>query len=1178
LLQYDDETSDSKLKYVHDGSLVCKISPQEPHRTNSKNDVTIASYRMAKSCSDPDEEPMRISKRKNWCIALAALFTMAVGGAVVPQSAQGQIQPSAGMMRYPDVSADKIVFVYADDLWVVSRDGGLASPLASPEGEERFPRFSSDGSKIAFVGNYDGGTDIYTVPANGGSASRITYHPASETLCDWTPSGGLLYSSNGFAGLGRQPQLFTISEKEPYPQRLPVPYGTNGAISADGRWLAYTPYSRDTRTWKRYRGGMASDVWIFNLQTNEAKQITDFEGTDSLPMWMNQTVYYLSDDGPEHRLNIWSYDTSSGDRQQVTKFKDFDVKWPSMGPGADGNGEIVLQAGPSLYLLSLTDKKTRQVEITIPGDRPSIRPQQVDVAESIVAADISPSAKRIVVEARGDIWTLPAKNGSPRNLTATSGIAERSPSWSPDGKWIAYFSDATGEYELMVMQSDGRGETKQLTKGGKAFRFDPVWSPDSKHLTFTDKAGAVFLHSIEGGETKLVDTDPTASQLDIRWSHDSAWLTYSKAANDKSNVSSIWVYNVAGGKATQLTSGFFNDSSPTFDRKGDFIYFSSNRAFNRPSYDDASTSFIYAGTEVLVAMPLRADVEHPLLDKSDEEELKSDDDEKDEEAKDKDSDDKDADDKDDKKEEKAEPIKIDFENIERRCFRVPVDQGSFGSISVNDKGQLIYARLPATGARGGGGGDVAIKMFDFADDKRKEKEVVKGAAQFMLTPDGKKMGVMQRDSMYIVDAAAGQKLEAKISTDGMIAVINPQEEWRQMFIDAWRIERDYFYDPYMHGLNWDAIRVQYAQMLKDCISRRDLSFVIREMIAEINVGHAYYREGDVENGPSGNVGLLGCRFAPEGKAYKIDELFQGADWDLDARNPLVAAGVKRGQFILDVNGVALTTDQNPYSVFQGLAGKTVVLTVSDDAKMDADDKQIAIKTMGNDQNLRFRAWIENNRKMVDAKSGGKIGYIYVVNTGIPGQNDLVRQYFGQIAKEGLIIDDRWNGGGQIPTRFIELLNRPVTNYWAVRDGMDWTWPPDAHHGAKAMLINGMAGSGGDMFPALFKQNKLGKLIGMRTWGGLVGMSGNPGLIDGAGITAPTFAYYETDGTWGIEGHGVDPDIKVIDDPAKMVDGGDPQLDVAIKTVLSEIESRPYRKPDRPAYPNRSRFGIDPKDK
>ena len=1210
--------------------------------------------------------------------------------------------PSAGMLRYPDISDSHIVFSYAGDLWIADRSGGVASPLASPAGAEMFPRFNAAGDTIAFIGNYDGDRDVYTIARDGGSANRVTYHPANEVLCDWTPDGSLLFSSNGLAGLGRQSQLFTISSDKPHPAQLPVPYGTNGAVSEDGKWLAYTPHSRDTRTWKRYRGGMASDVWLYNLETNEAKQVTDWEGTDSLPMWHGEKLYYLSDNGPQERLNIWEYDVANDTHRQVTDFADFDCKWPSMGPGTEGQGEIILQNGPHLWLVDLATGDRSTVDIQIPGDRPAVRPKNVDVSEFIQSGDISPSGKRATVEARGDIWTLPIKNGSPRNLTKSNGSAERMPSWSPDGQWIAYFSDATGEYELYVTQSDGRGETKQLTRDGNAWRYNPVWSPDSKHIVFTDKTGSAFLHTIESGETKLVDTDPFANAPDVDWSHDSKWLTYAKAVGDRAPTNSVFVYNVDSGEKTQITS-FFDCSNPVFDRKGEYIFCSSNRAFNAPKYEDVGTTFIYSGTEVMLAIPLRADVERPLLPKSDEVEWKDgEDDEKEkdspEEADDEDSDDEPGDaadgvtgewsgkvlsdaipaemrsftmyltlnsdgstsgrletgqgtiefgsgkynketgeitlsggnaetnisisgilkdgkftgnatvdappmtlkieaelnspesaeteeedeskedskkEDDDDDEAETDPIEIEFEGIERRTFQLPLKQGNFGKLGVNDKNHLIYARR---GSRGAGGGS-SINIFDLKDEKKSEKKVVDGAANFGMSSDHKKLVVMQGQNMYLVDAAAGQKLDKKFQTKGLKTRIDPRQEWKQVLNDAWRVERDFFYDPNMHGVDWEAIREHYAAMIDDCTSRDDLGFVIGEMISEINVGHAYYRSPPSDDGAaSENIGLLGCSFKVDGERYQIDEIFEGADWDTDARNALRDLGIKEGDFVLEVNDQALTTDQNPYAAFSGLGGMTVTLTISDDATLDDEDKRIAVKLNDGDTNLRFRNWIEKNRKYVDERSGGKVGYIYVVNTGVPGQNDLFRQFYGQAGKEALIIDDRWNGGGQIPNRFIELLDRPVTNYWARRDGQDWTWPPDSHQGPKCMLINGMAGSGGDMFPALFKQHELGKLIGMRTWGGLVGMTGSPQLIDGSSVTAPSFAYYEKDGTWGIEGHGVDPDIKVIDDPAKMADGSDPQLDAAIQLMLKEIKENGYKAPARPAYPNRVKIGIAEEDK
>ena len=965
---------------------------------------------------------------------------------------------------------------------------------------------------------------------------------------------------------------------------------------------------------------MASDIWLFHLKDMTSKQITEFEGTDSFPMWAGKSVYYLSDGGPEHRLNIWSVNTETGERTQVTDFKDFDCKWPSMGPGVGGKGEIVFSNGSKLYLLDLGTRRTTAVNVMIGGDRPKLRSKKVDASEFVNAVGISATGKRVVVEARGDIWTAPVKNGSPRNLTATDSVAERDPAWSPDGRWISYLSDATGEYELYVMQSDGRGETKQLTQDGNCFRYNNNWSPDSKHLIFTDKTGKIFLHTIESGETKRVDTDPFAGRPTVSWSHDSSWIAYDRAADDRAPTSSIWLYEVATGTKTQVTSDFFNDSNPAFDQKGEHLFFTSNRSFNSPKYEDVGSTFIYSGTEVIMAMPLRKDVKYPLAPKIDEESWKDEDDKDKDDKKDGDQDsekksddhgdghaddhaddhgDDHADEKDkpakesseastkadaedeaesdkkakDKKKEK-EPLKIDLEGLERRSFQLPVGQGNFTGLAVNAQGHLIYGTRPARGSDG----KPEIKVLDLSADEVKPKTVVEGAASFELSADRKSMLVSQRGKGFVVKPAAGQKLTKPVSTDGMIAMIQPRNEWKQIFHEAWRLERDYFYDPTMHGVDWEAMKQHYEKMLADCVSRRDVGFVIGEMIAELNVGHAYYREGDVESGEGTDVGVLGCRFEWDGKGYKFAELYEGAAWDHDARNPLVRAGVKEGQYLVEINGNSLSAEISPFELLQGTIGQTVSLTVSDDESVDDKDERLAFKPMRSDNSLRFRSWIEANRKYVADKTDGKVGYIYVVNTGVPGQNDLVRQFYGQLNCEALIIDDRWNGGGQIPTRFIELLNRPATNMWARRDGRDWTWPPDSHQGPKCMLINGMAGSGGDMFPALFRQNKLGKLVGRRTWGGLVGISGGPRLIDGASVTMPSFAYYEMDGTWGIEGHGVDPDIDVIDDPAKLCKGSDPQLDAAIDLMKSELDKNGYKAPKRPAYPDRSKFGIAEEDK
>lgn len=1140
----------------------------------------------------------------------------------VATATRADVKPHAGMLRYPDVSATHIVFCYANDLWIAPRDGGLASPLASPPGMETFPRFAPDGQAIAFVGNYDGNRDLYTVPLAGGIPHRVTFHPGAETLCDWTPksfdsaASHLIYFTGGSFEYPRAVELFTVDVGGGIPKKLPVPYGANAAISPDGQWLAYTPHSHDHRTWKRYRGGMATDIWLFNLKDHQSKKITDWEGTDSQPMWSpdGSRVYYMSDAGPEHRVNIWFYDLASGKREQVTTFKEYDVKWPAMGPGSSGKGEVVMQVGPDLVLLDCTTGKTRIVEITIPGDRPKLKPHTVNQSNLIAAYELSPTGKRAVMEARGDIWTIPAEHGSPRNLTRTSGVAERDPSWSPDGKWISYFSDASGEYELYLVQSDGKSDPKKVTSStgessvpAMCWKGGPYWSPDSRMLLFSDKRGSIYLHTVESGQTRLIDTEPWANFGRPSWSGDSQWIAYTRTGENQRP--SVWLYNVPAAKLHQVTSGMFGDGWPTFDRAGEYLYFTSNRHFNSPIYEDVGTTFVYADTDLLFVVPLKKSARSPFAPRTDEEAWKKDDEKKSDasasqpatataassattaastpssdEAK-----------KDDKK-----PVEIDIDGFEQRAIQIPVRRGGFYNLCVNDEGKLIYIRQPARGAEAG----PSVRIFDLKDDKREEKTVIDGVGDLRISADGKKL-LLRGDGFSVVDAREGQKMDKRLPMD-LLASIQPRDEWRQLFNDAWRIERDFFYDPTMHGVDWSAVRDQYAKMLDDCASREDVAYVISEMISELNVGHAYYGGGDLEWQPSTSVGMLGCDFEllpADGDApavFRIARILEGGAWDYDARGPLSQPGmdVKAGDFLLAVNGVPLDTSRSPLAAFQGLADRVVTLTIArerphgsmpailanattgpaDGAAWDGKPRDIVVQTLSSDYDLRYRAWIEKNRNYVEQKSGGKVGYIYVPDTGINGQNNLFRQFYGQIDKQALIIDERWNGGGQIPTRFIELLNRPVTNYWARRDGRDWMWPPDSHQGHRCMLINGLAGSGGDMFPWLFKFNKLGPVIGMRTWGGLVGISGNPGLIDGASVTAPTFAFYENDGTWGVEGHGIDPDVPVLDDPALMVNGGDPQLDKAIELMNEAVRTKPYVPPKRPPYPNRKGMGIPDADK
>lgn len=1192
--------------------------------------------------------------------------------------ASADVVPHGGMMRFPDVSESHIAFVYANDIWIVPREGGEARPLASPPGPELFPRFSPDGRTIAFVGNYDGNRDLYTIPVGGGIPVRVTHHPANEQLEDWTPDGRLLFSSNGFAGLGRQQQMFIVDAAGGLPEKLPIPYGSAGAVSPDGTWIAYTPYNADFRTWKRYRGGLASDIWLFNLKTMESRRVTTWEGTDTQPMWHGDKLYYLSDEGTESRLNIWVYDLASRRHEQVTRFEEFDVKWPAIGPGTDGRGEIVFQLGSELRLLDLQTRQSRIVNVRIPGDRPQLRPQAIDASDFMQQMAISPTGKRAVISARGDIWTTPAEHGAPRNLTRTNGIAERDPSWSPDGRWIAFFADTTGDYELYITQSDGLGETRQLTTDSRTYYYTPRWSPDSKHIAFMDKSGRMLLASIESGDVKTFDQDPWGYQRGLNWSHDSRWIAYAKG-HEQNPHSSVHLYDTINDVSHQVTAPMFDDHSPVFDREGDWLYFASDRNFT-PTYSGVDTTFIYNNTQVLLAVPLRKDVKSPWLAKSDEETWKSDAAKEPEEKPASPADEPKPDDGlsgawsgtgshpeaggelpftlnlqlgenntvtgnldagiysgavngtfdksagrltltlvigdgstvlfelivkgeeltgtassggtvvriaakrlatangaqpeakgDASKDSAAKRVEIDLDGFERRAMLLPVPPGAFGRLAVNDRNQLIYARQS-------GGGSSGIKLFDLKDSVRTEKDVA-GGSGFDISADGKHLLIARGKNSVIHPAATGGSPKT-IKTDDMTVMVDPRVEWKQLFTDAWRIQRDFFYVTNMHDMDWDAMRLRYERMLADCVNREDVSYVISELISELNVGHAYYWGGDVESQPNVTVGMLGVDFSLENGAYRLAKKYHGADWDADARGPLNQPGVDvhEGDYLLAVNGIPLDVSRDPWAAFIGKVGKVVTLTVSTTPVMDDSARHVLVEPISSEADLRYRAWIERNRRYVEEQTDGKVGYVYVPDTGVNGQNNLFRQFYGQTHAQALIIDERWNGGGQIPTRFIELLNRPVTNYWARSNGKDWKWPPDSHQGPKCMLINGPAGSGGDAFPYYFRQSGLGKLIGTRTWGGLVGISGNPTLIDGGYTAVPTFGFYENDGTWGIEGHGVDPDMEVIDDPALMWEGGDPQLDAAIRHMLDEIQRIPYVAPPQPPAPDRRRMGITEDDK
>jgi tricorn protease len=1078
------------------------------------------------------------------------------GSAKEAVTSAGDAGTRIGMMFDPDVSRTHIVFVYANNLRLVPRQGGLALPLTQPPGRKRRPKFSPDGRIIAFESNSDGHWNLYTLPVGGGTAAQLTHHPADKALCGWTPDGKLLFYTNAF-GPFFQRQLCTLSAQGGLPNRLPVPYGVDGAISPDGQWLAYTFFSIP-EDWKRYRGGGAPDIWLFHLQNHRAKKITDWEGTDAMPMWQHDRIYYLSDAGSEHRLNLWSYDTKSEQRRQVTRYADYDVKSPSLGPGPNGKGEIVFQHGAGLKLLDLETETARPVEVRIQGDQQTFHPRMVDASKFITHGSLSPSGKQAVLEARGDLWTVPASDGSPHNLTRTSGVAERDPAWSPDGRWIAYFSDATGEYELYIIPADGTGEAQQRTTLGPGFRYRPVWSPNSERIAFTDHTGALYVHTLRSRETKRIDWNSLGDPSQVSWSPNSSWLAYTKASENR--FKAIWLYNAETGQAHQVTSGRFNDSWPAFDRKGEYLYFVSARDFSSPTFDSLySSSFVYASVDSVLAVPLRHDTRFPNTPQSNEDEPKG----SSESIRER------SDERGDRR--KTRPA-IDLEGFERRASPLPASKAQLRNLAVAHDGKLIYGHAQPTGEQ-------SVRILDPSRAEKAEEIVITGTDDFQLSADGRKLLVRKGEIMAIVDAASDQKIDPPLNLAGMIATINPREEWRQIFTEAWRYCRDFFYDANLHHVDWPAVRRQYRPLLDRCSSREDLNSILNDMFGELNSSHVWlWRPGDVEQPRACSVGMLGVDFTLDQAAYRIAKIYEGAPWEVDARNPLRQPGinVKEGTYLLAVNHVPLDTTKDPWAAFLGLAGRAATLTVSTKPTIDAAARDVVVRLLENrdfkdEGYLRYRAWVEHNRACVERQSGGRVGYLHVPNTW--DMRELVSQFSGQMIKEALIIDERWNTGGRGPDRMVELLNRPAYSQETYRHGPSWHYPQFSHQGPKCMLINGGCGSGGDNFPYQFRRAGLGKLIGTRTRGGLLGGTGAQPFIDGGRFGLPVIAPYDANGKWVIEGGpGVQPDIEVIDNPALMVNGRDPQLDAAIKLMLEEIQAHPAAVPRRPPSPDRRGMG------
>ncbi|MEB2777199.1 PDZ domain-containing protein [Algoriphagus sp. D3-2-R+10] len=1062
-----------------------------------------------------------------------------------------QAQTDARLMQLPDVSETQITFTYGDDIWVVPKQGGVAQRLTSPAGPEMYPRFSPDGNQIAFSANYNGNYDVYVMPTSGGVPTRLTYHGMPNVVQGWTPDGkSVLFTSGRESGKERFSQFYTVSSTGGLPAKLPVPYGEFASYSPDGKRFAYTDRSRVNRNWKRYRGGTAPDILLFDLVDYKTENITNNTANDELPMWIGDAVYYMSDNGPEQRNNLWKYDLTSKQNTQLTEFKDFDITFPS-----NSEKEIVFEAGGSLYLYDIASGEAKRVGIQIISDQKAMIPKIVSLESDLMAASLSPDGNRVIANARGELFNLPAKEGFVTNLTNTSGVAERYPEIAPDAKKIAYWSDATGEYQLTIKTLGVDSQTKTLTNFKDGFGYNIFWSPDSKKIVSVNQAMEVLLIDAVSGDVQVIDNGKYMFEGSLRgfgvsWSPDSRYISYSLSKNNRA-TSTLFVFDTKSGKTSQITSGFYADQSPTFSEDGKYLFFRTNRNFD-PQYSDIDNTFIYSNTTGVAVGTLNQSIPSLISLKNDEikvEEEKSD---------------KEDDKKDDKKEE-PESVEFETSSFENRIEMLEIPNGNIGGLATLE-GKLLYVRHPNTGV--GEDSKSSLQLYDLED--KESKTVIDGVNGFSLSADRKKVMVFSMGKLAVIDPAPDQKIEETVPLGDMQMTVVPAEEWKQIFNDVWRFERDYFYDPNMHGVDWELMRKRYGDLVAQAGSRRDVNIIIGDLIAELNASHTYNGGGDLESGPTLSVGYLGANFELENGAYKIEKIIQGAPWDVEVRSPLLKSGVevKEGDYILAINGQAIDTNKSIYAALQGLAGKTIQLTVNSSASMTGA-KTFLVEPLGSEARLRNLAWINDFRKRVEEATDGRIGYIFVPSTGVDGQNELFRQFYGQMEKEGMIIDERFNNGGQIPDRFVELLDRKPLAFWAVRDGEDWAWPQSGNFGPKVMLINGFAGSGGDAFPDYFRKREIGPLIGTRTWGGLIGISGAPSLIDGGSVTVPTFRMYDPDGTWFKEGHGVDPDIEVVEDFESLAKGTDAQLEAAIQEVMRLLNSSDrFKVPARPGYEKR----------
>jgi tricorn protease len=1118
----------------------------------------------------------RLSMRR---FVLRAFVALALLFAGMQCAVHAQVQKPL-LLRDPSVSTTHIAFGYAGSIWIANRDGGDVHRLTTG-GHESKPRFSPDGSQIAFTGDYDGNRGIYVVPSTGGQPLRLTYHPADFEVVGWAPDGKrVLFSSARSAFANGVVQLFTVPVEGGFATQLPLARASEASFSQDGKQIAYVPNIQWQRAWKRYRGGQTKPIWIADLSDSGTQAIIPRDNSNDFnPMWVGDTIYFLSDrNGP---VSLFAYDVKTKQVKPIVKNDGFDIK--SASAVADA---IVYEQFGSLHMLDPKSGNDRALDIHPVADLIEVRPhfQKIE-PKRIRSSDISPTGARAVFGVRGEIVTVPAEKGDIRNLTNTTDVVERDPVWSPDGKSIAYLSDESGEYALHIRDQSGFGEVRKIDLGKPAtFYYSPSWSPDSKKIAYTDKRLNYWYVDLEKKTPVHVDTDmytDPAHGLQLAWSPDSRWIAYTKQL--RSHLHAVFAYSLEQAKSYQLTDGMSDALFIAFDKEGKYLYFtaSTDAALNTGWLD--MTSLQRPVTRSVYVLVLKKDEASPLAPESDEEKAKeAENSDKDKKA-DADKGDKGKDTKDKAKEEKSVTVQIDLENISQRVLAMPIPARNYYGLAAGKPGVLFLAEGPQIDPIDFDDGGPTAKIHKFELKTRKTEQILDGVTAFNLSFDGEKMLYAKRDQWSIGPAAKpaegppqpGQGGPLKL--DSLEIYADPRAEWKHMYYQVWRDERDFLYDPGLHGLDLQSVKKRYEPFLDNIATRDDLNYLFIEMLGDITVGHMFVGGGDIPEPKRVKTGLLGADYSVENGRYRFARIFNGENWNPKLRAPLTQPGVnvKVGEYLLSVNGRDVRAPNDVYSFFEETAEKQVVLKIG--PKPDGSgSRDVTVVPVADETGLRNYAWIEDNRRKVDELTAGRVAYIYLPDTYAGGYTNFNRYYFAQVGKEAAIIDERYNGGGDIADYIIDYLRRPLLSYWSMREGKDITTPIEAIFGPKVMITNEMAGSGGDALPWMFRKTGIGPLVGKRTWGGLVGHYTNPvDLLDGGFMGTPNLAFYNPNGTWDVENHGVPPDYDVEYDPKAVRNGHDPQLEKAVEVVLELLKKNPPPlDPQHPPYPNYHKTGAN----